>query len=159
MTSTPTIARDEIFRLFNNAMIAADIRDPADNTPIFEAMPTLRFQGREKAELPGGFWLRISTQQVSSRADGFVQTDEPTPSPNAYETAGLIFVQVFAPMSDRDSYRKGELLAAFVRDIFRRAETQSGVWFRNSRFNEVGSDGKNYSWNVKAEYQYNERKG
>lgn len=150
MPATPTTARDEIFRLFTDGWAAQS---------IVEGDLDLRYQGRELPNIPRGYWGRISTQMVTSQQSAHTMPDGPEASPIEYETNGLVFVQVFAPMAEPDSYRNGDLLAAYCVDIFRRTETASGVWFRNGRFNELEADGQNYRWNVKVEYQFTERKG
>jgi hypothetical protein len=149
MPTNPTNARDEIFRHFTDNFDASAIVDPV----------VIRYQGFERGEVPKKYWVRLSSQQVTSPQSAHIMTDEPGASPVAYDTNGLVFVQVFAPMSEEDSYRKGELIATLARDIFRAVETPSGVWFRNARFNELDPDGKHYRWNVKVEYQFSERKG
>lgn len=149
MATTPTNARDEIFRLFTDNFDVSAIVDEC----------VIRYQGKESGAVPEKYWLRVSTQQVTSPQSAHIMRDDPGQSPVEYETNGLVFVQVFAPMSDEDSFRKGELIATHSRDIFRAVETPSGVWFRNARFNELDPDGKHYRWNVKVEYQFNERKG
>lgn len=147
---TPTEARDETFELFTDAWLAGTVLDP---------MPTIRYQGNEKGKVPDDYFVRLSMQQVSSPQTAFVMTDEPNSSPSLFETYGLVFAQIFAPMSAEDSWRIGDLLATHGRDIFRRVETPSGVTFRNARFNELDNDGKHYRWNVKVEYEFTERKG
>lgn len=149
MPTTPTNARDEIFRLFTDDFDVSAIVDEC----------VVRYQGNERGDPPKKYWVRISTQQVTSPQAAHIMRDEPGASPIAYDTNGLVFVQVFAPMSDEDSFRKGELIATKARDIFRAVETPSSVWFRNARFNELDPDGKHYRWNVKVEYQFSERKG
>lgn len=150
MPTNPTNARDEVFGLFTEAWNAGTIVTP---------VPEIRYQGKEIGATPEGYFVRLSMQQVGSPQGGFAMTEEPDASPIAFDTFGLIFVQVFAPMSAEDSWRYGDLLATFARDIFRRVETPSGVWFRNARYNELDNDKKRYRWNVIVEYDYSERKG
>jgi len=150
MTATPSQARDETYRLFTDAWKASNLRNP---------MPEIRYQGKEKGEIPTGAYVRISMQQVTSPQSAFVIGDDPGETPIQYTTHGLVFVQLFVPASERDGFFNGELLATFGRDIFRAARTPSGVWFRNSRFNELDPEGSKLRWNVKAEYEYDEVKG
>lgn len=146
----PTLnLREDVFELFT---------DRFDTSPI-GVETEIRYQGKEVRGDPKGYWVRISTNEVGSPQVGFVMTPEPGASPSLYESFGLVFVQVFAPMSAPDSFFKGDLIAKAARDIFRRVETPSGVTFRNARFNEIDNDGKFYRWNVKVEYEYTERKG
>lgn len=150
MTCTPAQARDEVYTLFTDAWKASDLRDP---------MPGIRYQGKEKGDVPEGAFVRISMQQVTSPQSAHTMPDGPGASGVQFTTHGLIFVQVFIPASERDGFHNGELLATFARDIFRARETPSGVWFRNARFNELDPEGSKFRWNVKVEYEYNELSG
>lgn len=150
MPTNPQTAREEIYEKFTNEWLGLDVIDP---------MPAIRYKGKEKADIPEGYWVRISTQLVTSDQAGFVMTEGAGQSPAAFDSYGLIFVQVFAPRKAEDSYAIGELLATAARDIFRSVETASGVWFRNTRFTEQKSTDKEWSWLVKAEYEFCERKG
>jgi len=142
--------RDDVFELFTDRFDVSEI----------VAKCIIRYQGKEKGEEPKrDYWVRISTSEVGSPQVAFAMTPEPDASPSVYESFGLVFVQVFAPMSEEDSFHNGDLIAKAARDIFRRVETPSGVTFRNARFNELDNDGKFYRWNVKVEYEYTERKG
>jgi hypothetical protein len=144
-------ARDDCARLF---------------TERFEALNPdveIRYQGvlfaLNKALLPvdpSKYWVRFSMRSVMSRQAAFVMSDDAEQSPIAYETNGLLFVQVFAPMSAVDGFRKGGLLAQDAQAIFRRAETPAGVVFRNARINELEDDTKSFRWNVIAEYEFDE---
>jgi len=98
-------------------------------------------------------------QQVSSPQSAHIMSDEPGASPAQFTTSGLVFVQLFVPASERDGFFNGELLATLARDIFRNAQTASGVTFRNSRFNELDPEGSKLRWNVKCEYEYEEISG
>lgn len=148
MPSTPSIARDEVFQFFTSEFV---------NLPI---ECELLYQGKVSPNKPRNFWARLSMTQVLSSQSAFVLTDEPGQCPHEYETSGLIYVQVFAPISAEDSFAFGDLLATKARDIFRRAGTPSGVWFRNARYNElpVRPNDTEYRWNVVVEYEYNEVK-
>ncbi len=151
MTATPQQAREEVYELFTNDW-------KASAGVILNPIPEIRYQGKEKGEVPQGAFVRISMQQVRSSQSAHTMRDDPEASGTQYTTYGLIFVQVFVPVSLRDGYFKGELLATFARDIFRARETPSGVWFRNARFNELEPEGSKHRWNVSVEYEYNEIK-
>jgi hypothetical protein len=150
MTATPTQAREEVYEHFTERWIASTLRNP---------MPGIRYQGKEKGEVPQDAYVRLSMQQVTSPQSAHTMRDDPGASGASYTTHGLIFVQVFMPASERDAFYKGELLATRARDIFRNTETPSGVWFRNARFNELEPDGAKLRWNVKVEYEYEEING
>lgn len=147
MFTNPLDARDEMFALFAAGWEATDVLD----TP-----PEIRWQGKEKGDIPPGYFVRVYTIGVKSEQRGFLQRDDPGASPPVFDTCGMIYASVFAPMSAEDSFRNGELLARAGRDIFRSAETPSGVWFRNARYVELPNDGKHYGWNVIVEYEFSE---
>lgn len=156
MSTTPQNARKEIFALIASGWAA---KAPAIVAPA--AAPEMRYQGIEEGALPGAqkFWARSSTQLVTTRQSAHMMLPEPGQSPVEYATAGVVFVQIFAPMKGIGSYAKGELLAELGQCMFMATETASGVWFRNPRINELTNDGTWYRWNVIADYQFNQVKG
>jgi hypothetical protein len=156
MSATPQQARKEIFAMIGAGWAA---KAPAILAPA--APPEMRYQGHEKGALPGStkFWARSSTQLATTRQSAHMMPEAPGGSPVEFASAGVVFVQVFAPMSEQGSYAKGELLAEALQCMFMAAQTASGVWFRNPRINEVPPDGTWYIWNVIAEYQFNQVKG
>lgn len=150
----PSNARREMFaRLADcwDAKAPAIVQGPA---------PEIRWQGEEEGPLPGGlkFWARCSTAGVDTAQSGF-STDEVGQNGARFTTTGVIIVQVFAPMKNRGSYAKGELLAALAQRTFMAAHTPSGVWFRRPRINELDNDGTWYRWNVIADYTFDQAKG
>jgi hypothetical protein len=157
MSSSPSTARDETFERFTVQFAAGSeiiIGDPVE----------IRYQGVTHSPAgtilgpidPSKYWVRISMRGVISRPSAFVLTDEDTPSQMEFETNGLIFVQVFAPMIAVNGFAQGLLLAELAQAIFRRAETASGVIFNNVRIVELDDDTKSYRWNVIAEYEFSE---
>lgn len=159
MPSSPSLARDESARLFTEAFApAAEL--------IVGAPVEIRYQGvlhaisgqALKPVDPAKYWVRFSMRGVLSRASAFVLSDDPVPSQMEFETNGLAFVQVFAPMIEVDGFAQGLLLAELAQAIFRRTETPSGVVFNNVRINELADDTKAWRWNVIAEYEFNEVK-
>ena len=152
MACTPSQARDEVYELFTERWTASNLSAP-------QQMPEIRYQGKEKGAVPAGRFVRLSMQQVRSPQSAHTMPDGPGASGAQFTTYGLIFAQVFVPASERDGFFNGELLASFARDIFRNAETPSGVWFRNARFSELEPDGSKLRWNVQVEYEFNEING
>ena len=155
MSTTPQGARKAIFA-------AVDARW-ASGSPAIVApsqAPELRFQGQEKGELPlaTNYWARVSTQLATTRQSAHV-VDQVEASPVEFETRGVVFIQIFAPMTEPTSYAKGELLAELAQRMFMASETANGVWFRNPRINELVPDKTWYRWNVIADYQFNQVKG
>jgi hypothetical protein len=149
MYSSPIDARDEMFGWFDDRWDTAVV-------PTILAEPCeVRWQGKEEGTIPEDYFVRISTQAAKTEGGGFMQNGQGS-TPQVFDTYGLLFVQVFAPMAVEDSYRKGELLAIAARDIFRASETASGTWFRKARYVEVANDGKHYGWKVTVEYEFSE---
>lgn len=159
MPSSPSLARDESARKFTEAF------GPAAEVIIGDPVE-IRYQGvlhaiagqPLKAVDPSKYWVRFSMRGVMSRPSAFVLSEEPVPSQMEFETNGLVFVQVFAPMIEVNGFAQGLLLAELAQDIFRRTETASGVVFNNVRINELDDDTKSYRWNVIAEYEFSEVK-
>lgn len=155
MTVTPQNARKEIFERFDTTWAAkAGVIVGGD-------APEVRYKGDERKELPGSskYWARASTQMVDTRQAAHQMPEAPDASNVIYATAGVVIIQIFAPMSERTSYGKGELLAELAQCIFMATETPSAVWFRNPRINELDDDGTWYRWNVIADYQFDQKKG
>lgn len=150
MPTNPETARDEMF-----AMLA----EAREDFPIADVKG--RWEGKETAketenvdrELVGDFWFRASTEIVASRQSAFTNDEV---SQAVYTTRGLLFVQVFAPRSVEDSWRKGDLLATFIRDIYRNAETASGVTFTRPVAKNLKPDGSFWRWNVVIEFEFME---
>ncbi len=145
---TPVTAKDEAYTLVSDAFAAYLATTDYD--------VDIRYQGNAKKERPTDYWVRFSMQQVQSPQRAFVHTEDGADK-RVYETSGLIFAQVNAAISSEDSFRIGDLLATALRDILRDADTPSGMWFRNARFNEIPASNEFYKWNVVAEYEYDEQ--
>jgi len=156
MSTTPQLARKSIF-----ALIGACWADKAPALVAPKAAPVMRYHGDEKGALPGSdkYWARAGTQLADTRQSAHIMTNDPGGSPVEFSTAGVVIVQVFAPMSETGSYAKGELLAELAQGMFMATETSSGVWFRRPRINELPNDGTWHRWNVIADFQFNQVKG
>lgn len=146
MTATYPQAIDEIYGLFRTAWNAGA---PA----IVGYTPEIRWPGVEEPTKPETkkFWARVSSQNVTERQITFRNGTS-----KRYQTDGLIFVQIFAPMSNAQAMEKLRLLAVVARNAFRGKVTGSDVWFRNCRINELSPDGTSYRCNIVAEYQFDE---
>lgn len=153
MTVSPQTARKQIFQRILDCW-------SANAGDILSPIPELRFQGLELSGIPGAtsFWARASTQLVTTRQAAHAMPEAPDGSNVVYETHGLVFLQIFAPMKNPEAWAKGELLAQVGQRMFMASETSSAVWFRNPRMVELQNDGTWYRWNVIAEYQFNQTK-
>jgi hypothetical protein len=146
MTTTYPQAIDEMFAMFSTAW-------NAQSMAIVGYVPAIRWPGVEEPEKPDltKFWARVSQQTVIERQITFRNGVD-----KRYETSGLLFVQIFAPMSDPQAMAKLRALAVVARNTFRGKASASLIWFRNCRINELAPDGKAYRLNVVSDYQYDE---
>lgn len=144
---TPITAKDELYKFVHDRFAAY----LATNNVTCE----IRWQGKLEAANVSNVWVRFSMQQVLSTLKAYAEKNDESDD-RVYETSGLFFAQVNIAMSEADSFRRGDLLATALVGICRDADTPSGLWLRNVRFNELPSDGQFYKWNVIAEYEYDE---
>lgn len=70
-----------------------------------------------------------------------------------WKNEGIIFVQVFAPVGDGSSlaYDAAQIVLNAFRD-----STETEVWFRKSRINEIGNSGAFEQINVLSDFTYDE---
>jgi hypothetical protein len=71
-----------------------------------------------------------------------------------FDNIGLIIVEVYTPKGD--GLTTARSLSTIARDAFEGVSTPNGVWFRNTRVNEIGPEGHWYHTNVIAEFSYDE---
>lgn len=79
-----------------------------------------------------------------------------TLSRRRFEKRGIITVSVFANLTVAGGLREGELLAAVAKEALEGVDTPEGVWFRNTRIQEVGASKTWYQFNVISEFVYDE---
>lgn len=105
---------------------------------------------RPRADEP---WARVSVQHNINPQRAFGE-----PGNRRFERLGIIMVQVFSPMSLEQSVTLAEGLGIIARDAFEGKDTPGGVWFRNTRMQEVGPSDPWWQLNVSAEFTYDELK-
>lgn len=96
-------------------------------------------------------WIRATVRHATGRQSSLSNEF----GVRKFTKAGLLMVQCFAPVGD------GELAARDLADVFvEKLETitNSPVWYRNIRLNEVGKDGPAVQVNVMAEFQYDDHR-
>lgn len=147
-------ARDEMFALFKTAW-------DANSAAVVGYVPEVRWQGKEIATPNAGkpdrtkFWARVSIQSVLEQ-QATLSNCVVEPGKKKYESAGLIFVQVFGPKSVDNSYELLQQLAKVARNAYRGKTTPGNVWFRNVRINTLNPEELFYRLNVVGEYEFNE---
>lgn len=148
--TTYTQAVDAMFKLFNDAWSAGA-------SAIVGSVPPIRWQGVEGRDkpLPNSYWCRVSTQNVLERQTTH-KTGVAIGENRRYTSSGLLFVQLFCPMSSADAMDKGRQLATLARDAFRGKTTPNDVWFRNARINELPPEESFYRFNIVVEYEYDD---
>lgn len=142
-----TTAIDSIFAFFMAAW-------NADTLAVLDEAPAIRWQGKEEATLPdpSKYWVRISQQSI----DELQKTYTAENSKKRFENNGIVFLQIFCPKTESNSFYIGRQLAAIGKSIFRGKSTSAGVWFRNVRIKELSSEESFHRFNVVAEYQFDE---
>jgi hypothetical protein len=115
-------------------------------------VPEVRWQGVEKDEKPpvDKFWLRVTQQTV----DEGQSTLRDGTNGKRYTNTGLIFCQLFCPMSDAKCMEKGRALGVLLRNAFTAAQTE--IMFTHARINELTPEGKAQRFNVVSDYEYDE---
>lgn len=149
MTATYTQAIDDMFALFNAAW--------QNSNAIVGSVPEVRWQGVEERDVPpaNAYWCRVSTQNVIDR-QATLKSGVDSGQQRRYTSQGLLFVQLFCPMSDARAMEKGRQLAELARAAFRGVESPNGVWFRNARINELAPADNAYRFNIVVEYEYDD---
>lgn len=75
-----------------------------------------------------------------------------------FARSGIVTVQVFTPVTDGAGSTLAGKLATIARNAYEGRSTASGIWFRDTRIKEVGSDKTWYQINVTVEFEYDEQR-
>lgn len=146
MPATYTEARDDILTLFKNAwegnLSSASFPIAYQNQP-FTPPKTKDSNGDPNS------WCRITVihatgQQISLRG----------PSGQRFQRNGTVFIQIFTPFGIGTTLV--DILANIASKAFEGKATPNGVWFRNTRVNEIGQDGDWFQTNVLTDFEYDE---
>jgi hypothetical protein len=150
MTTNYSDAHDEMLDLFN-------VNWSTNSSAIVGYTPDIYWPDVEELIKPDGskFFARISIQTVLEKqlTLGNCAGD---PFKKHYESSGLIIIQLFAPKSLGTSPAKLKKLAELAKNSYRGKSSESGIWFRNVRINELPKDNLFNRCNVIAEYEYDE---
>lgn len=148
LPTTPS-AKDEIFALFKTKWDA--------DTPALTGAGVIRVEwpGVDNGGPPppnspyAAIFMRINnSRQVTFGPQG----------QRRYTRFGLITVQCFAPISEGNASTFAENAAIIARDAFEGIGTDSGIWFRNVKTQEIGATKTWYQFNMVAEFQFDEMK-
>lgn len=139
------VFRDEIQALFNAAWL---LGTPALNggTAALVAWP-----GVDATPDPLKPWARYQLREGTA-----AQATLAPPGSRRFDRAGLITVQVFAPISKGGGVVLADQLAEIARAAYEGKGTDSGIWFLNCRVNDVGVDKNWYQKNMIAEFRFQE---
>lgn len=142
-------AIDETRQFFLDAWTAST---PPDG---LAEMPEIRWHGKAVPAVTPDYYIHFKHRILKSPQSSHM-TDVNGGSKAVFDTSGLLTLTVFAAMGAADSNNIGSLLAQRARDIFRRGETNGGVWFRNARSDELESDGQHYRFLVTVAFEFSE---
>jgi hypothetical protein len=142
-------ALDEMRQFFVDAWTAST---PPDG---LSEMPEIRWHGKAIPAITPDFYIHWKHRILKSPQSAHM-TDVNGGSKAVFDTTGLLTLSVFAAMSAADANYIGGLLAQRARDIFRRGETNGGVWFRNARSDELESDEQSYRFLVTVAFEFSE---
>lgn len=119
------------------------------STSIVGMVPEIRFYGTENDKIPSTYFVRFVMSPVKDGQSSFRQTDG-----KRFRADGLIYLQVFAPRSDRASYAKMRKLSMQLQKRFRSAI--DCISFNNVRIVDAPKEDMFWRQNVIAEYWYDE---
>lgn len=150
MTATYPQAVDAMFKLFNDAWNAGA-------AAIVGSVPHVRWPDVEEPAKPitDAYWCRVSLNTILEGQTTLKVGVAPSEN-RRYTSTGLLFVQLFCPMSDAQAADKGRQLAVLARNAFRGNETSNGVWFRNARIVPLAPEENAYRFNIVVEYEYDD---
>lgn len=144
MTASAIIVRDESFKLIRTAVSAYD----GAVKMYWEGVPT---SPTNAAPTQNDVWLRASLMHATGSQASLAGVD----GVRRWNRTGFISVQCFAPLA-RGSVQKATQLACVVRDALQGKQTESCVWFRNPRINEIGEDRDWFNVNATIDFDYDE---
>lgn len=146
--ATTTQARDEILARLKTA---ADSVTPNPLRLIYDDAPgqPTRTESTTSRVDP---WARARVQHTAGRQASLSGAS----GTKRWERSGFLIVQLFTPILQGQS--SADSLVGIIRGAFEGYSTPSGVWFRNPRISEVGSDGTWYQTNILVDFLYDEVK-
>lgn len=149
--SLPSQARNETYAVISAAWIDPTKGNQPREFIQFVDQPRQRiFPPKDN---PPCAWIRVSLEHVTSNR----VTLSNEVSNRRYRRFGLVACQVFSPMGD--SLQLGDRLAKVVNDSMEGVTTSpGGVYYFDTRINEIGADGEWFQYNVLSDFYYDEIK-
>ena len=149
--SLPTFsqARDEIQALFQSAWNANSPALNGGTAPRVEWDGVSDGTSRDPAKPYAAVFVRHS---------GSSQATLGRVGQRRFNRRGLVVVQVYTPINNRVGLSLAESFAIIARNAYEGVGTSSGIWFRNTRINEIGPDKSWYRMDVLSEFEYDELK-
>lgn len=145
-------ARDVMFSRINAAL-------KSDVNAVLGYIPQVYWPLQAEPKKPDAtkLWLRVSTQNVIE-GQSTLSTCEGGPGQKQYETAGLLFIELYWPKSGSVNSTKAEQTAAVLRNVFRNAAMGSdGIRYYRARILDgIPPEELYYRLNVVTEYEYDE---
>lgn len=139
MTATYAQARDEIFAVINAAW---------STTSFLMIWPD---KVAEKP-IPRTPWARTTILHT----DGGQSTLANHQGLQRFRRDGIVTVQIFTPVGE--GTQRSYDLAKVISDALEGTTTTKGVWFRNVRLKEIGSDTPWFQVNINSDFYYEELK-
>jgi hypothetical protein len=139
MTATFNQARDEIFALIKTAW------ETTGFNMVWPDKPNTKPSGRTP-------WARTTLRHST----GQQATIASFSGVSRWFREGVLTIQIFTPSGEGLS--RAYDLAKVISDALEGVSTSCGVWFRNTRLNEVGPDGDWFQINVMTDFNYDEIK-
>lgn len=148
MTITRDAAIDEMFGYVNSILTGSV-------ATLLTYQPDTRWQNVQKPDPPDNdkYWFRTSQQTVISQQSTLSNDVQ---GGRRFTTNGLLFIQVFAPMSDPESPNTGGKIAAMLRDAFRAQNISANIWYRNAQVKELNPADSSFRFNVVTAFEYDE---
>lgn len=153
MSSTFRAARQEMFNMLKAVW-------PAASTTAVGYAVEVREQGIEVATKPpvDKHWIRLSTKNVEDIPTAFVMASAPSKSAKVSTAYGLLFVEVYGSKTAANGFDEAGALAEIAKGVYQNKESATGTWFRRVVVKELDQDGKEWRFNVVAEYEYDQLK-
>lgn len=150
MSATYTTAVNEMLGLFK---VAWDAGAGAFNGGT---VPEVRWDGIGEQGPPSGEppWARASVRHTADAGQSSLSN---VTGARRFTKRGTIAIQIFYPLKSGGG-PGGNLggLAQVAKAAYEGKATESNVWFRAVRIQEVGPDGPWYNTNVLADFEYDE---